>query len=481
MRRDGKIYQRLDMSGYKEISDFVLKYDYCCGCGVCAGVCPQDALQIRFNESGEYRPYLVGSCTDCGLCSMVCPFVNGNPDEDDIGCMHFAGVSGTKHTSETGYYLSCLMGHSTVDGHQKNGASGGMATWMLETLLRLGEVERVACVRPRSGGHPLFEFVICQNIKEVRACSRSSYYPVEISSIVRQILSDRKRYAVIGLPCVCKALRLCAQANPRLRDRVKYILGLTCGHGLSSHFSEYVFGMAGGKPCELHALSFRVKSVQRCLAECGTVLVGRNAEGEYERQITWSQGVWPLFKNRYFTPLACDLCDDVFAECADATFMDAWLPEYARDREGHSIVLIRNPAIRSILQEHVRIGCALAPIDVGRVVQSQKGALRCKRAELPVRMEIFRRLINACIPRRSHVPGRSVGFVQRLLVEAQWRIARRSSTEWRQADRRIDTFRQRTRYLERHLLWLNCFMMIRRSPLSAIKKMVRKVCKLLPM
>lgn len=33
-------------------------------------------------------------------------------------------------------------------------------------------------------------------------------------------------------------------------------------------------------------------------------------------------------------PRACNYCDDVFAECADVTCMDAWLPEYSQDHRG---------------------------------------------------------------------------------------------------------------------------------------------------
>ena len=36
---------------------------------------------------------------------------------------------------------------------------------------------------------------------------------------------------------------------------------------------------------------------------------------------------------------SCLFCDDVFAELADATFMDAWLPEYAADRCGTNLVI----------------------------------------------------------------------------------------------------------------------------------------------
>ena len=77
------------MANWKDIDDFVLKHDYCCGCGVCAGVCPNRAIEMRFNEYGGYRPYLIGKCTNCEFCSNVCPFVNGNANEDELSGMIF--------------------------------------------------------------------------------------------------------------------------------------------------------------------------------------------------------------------------------------------------------------------------------------------------------------------------------------------------------------------------------------------------------
>lgn len=45
----------------------------CTSCQMCAVVCSKDAITIRLNEDGFYRPYLnTGKCVDCGLCVKVC-------------------------------------------------------------------------------------------------------------------------------------------------------------------------------------------------------------------------------------------------------------------------------------------------------------------------------------------------------------------------------------------------------------------------
>ena len=45
----------------------------CTSCQMCAAVCAKNAITIKQNENGFYRPYVdVDACSDCGLCTKVC-------------------------------------------------------------------------------------------------------------------------------------------------------------------------------------------------------------------------------------------------------------------------------------------------------------------------------------------------------------------------------------------------------------------------
>ena len=45
----------------------------CTSCQMCAAVCAKNAIEIRLNKDGFYRPYLdEDKCVDCGLCTKVC-------------------------------------------------------------------------------------------------------------------------------------------------------------------------------------------------------------------------------------------------------------------------------------------------------------------------------------------------------------------------------------------------------------------------
>lgn len=78
-----------------------------------------------------------------------------------------------------------------------------------------------------------------------------------------------------------------------------------------------------------------------------------------------------LGKTTYFSENACNYCEGVFAEVADVVLMDAWLPKYEVEPEGHSIVIVRNPLLKRLLEEGNSKGsCSLERIPVELAVNS---------------------------------------------------------------------------------------------------------------
>ncbi len=70
---------------------------------------------------------------------------------------------------------------------------------------------------------------------------------------------------------------------------------------------------------------------------------------------------------------------------ADATFMDAWLPEYLSDPKGTSIIVIRNPSIQRIMLEGISYrSCYLQEISPDKVVLSQKDNVHRKRKQIKI-------------------------------------------------------------------------------------------------
>ena len=368
---------------------------YCCGCGVCAGICTKNCLEMRFNRYGEYNPVMAGDCVSCGICEKVCPFLNGNADEDRIASECFSGIEGIMHRPETGYYLNSYVGYAPDPGMRWDGASGGMLTRTLCKLLELDIVDYVITVSPNPDPGQLFHFVVVSTPDDVKRCAKSAYYPVEISEALRNVLQNKGRYAVVGLPCVCKAIRLAQKKSRKLRDRIHVVFGLVCGKQQSKYYAQQVCRMAGMTEPPV-SVCFRNKREGN---PATNIIFSAFSNDGTEFEIQGAQGVAKVWSDGWYTLKSCGCCDDVFAECADATFMDAWLPEYFRDSKGTSLMITRKPEIT--LQEDT-----LRPISIDQVIRSQSGVLFAKRQGLAAILLLPRLLSRRTPGKRAFRNGR---------------------------------------------------------------------------
>lgn len=389
----------------------VVENGLCIGCGLCAALCPTGSLTMQWNLNGEYNPKETKPCTiACGLCLRICPFADTGEDEDSIGKGLYGGVPGIDHRPETGYYLAVYRGYS--ERYRPASSSGGVATWILDSLLAAGVVDHIVCVVPTGDPERLFAFQVFETREDVRSGAGSAYYPVELSAVVRHILETPGRYAVTGLPCFIKAIRLAQQRNATLRERVVVCVGLTCGQLKSRHFTDYIASLAGvtGK---VTGVCYRGKSPDQPASNYHYRFTTADRN---ERKIFWNDGIAEAWTNLWFTPKACCYCDDIFAECADVTCMDAWLPEYSRDYRGTNLVIIRSPLLQDLISRGIMDGELQAdPAHIQDVIRSQAGVIEFKRRSLTYRLHLG-------LKRGEKVPGKRVGperpprFIQREVV-----------------------------------------------------------------
>ena len=438
-----------NITGYKNVCTEIVGKNLCIGCGICASICPCDNLKIEFNRFGEYNAFETGNLCDekCHLCLDVCPFYNNKDNEDSLGKKLFAETPGIKHTPETGYYLDAFVGYSGIKSHRENGASGGLATWTLEELLTDNLVDHVACVSPNNDPEKLFKFKICNTPEEVRECSRSCYYPVETSEVIKHILSHKGRYGIIALPCMCKAIRLAMQLIPKLKRRIKFMSGLVCGQTKSKFFVEHICALGGGDPHYLKQVTFRIKDPSRPASNFGMKFVCENGTNpSREGVVFWTEGMNRIWFDRYFTLNACNFCDDVFAETADVSFMDAWLPEYVTDGKGHSIVLTRNREINRLFLSECNNKRVVKAISISTTISSQSSVLFDERCLIGGRYSRARR---AGLPTRPIRSGlvRLCRYDQRLEAGIKLRISQESPNQWISSGKDIKRFRKRMKGL----------------------------------
>lgn len=374
----------MNKKGWVAIEEFVLKHDYCTGCGVCAGVCPVDVLEMRFNAKGEYEPELIGKCIDCGLCSIGCPFVTENATEDEMAEGYYGTVPDVRHHPDTGYYLTSYVGHIREDAHRWAGASGGMASWFMQTLLREGIVDHVICVAQHEDANKLYTFEVVSSHEDILRTARSAYYPVEMSAVLDHVMKHKGRYALIGLPCFIKGARLASLKMPKLKSRIVLYAGITCGQLVTKGFAESITRSMYVDPARLTAFNFRDKVPERPATNFN--MTATTAEGS--TSVQWQSFCELAWMSSMFKPNACNYCDDAFAELADVCFMDAWLPEYRNESHGTSIVLVRSPEVDDVIRRYGIEGgeCALENLSHDKVMQSQAQVIKNKREVLQNRL-----------------------------------------------------------------------------------------------
>ncbi len=369
----------------KSVVDKIVSADMCCGCGTCCGICPSGSLKMAFNKYGEYQPHLIGECSDCGLCLKICPF-NENT-ENELADALFSSVHNIKKNDIIGYYHSCMMGFANRDGIRVKAGSGGMVTLLLTLLFEQDKIDGAVVVGPSDHKGIRFEARIVRNVEGIQKNAKSKYYPVEHSRVLKQILNEDGRYAVVGLPCHIYGIRKAQKYSKKLRKRIKYVFGLVCGHGVSARFTDFLIDCTGVARDEVKTIDYRDKTCTERSSNFSFTVISNKDENRCIR-LPFQESIFgQVWLRRIFVPNACDYCDDVFSELADVTFMDAWLQEQIQDPKGNSILIVRNPAITQLLLDASKSSqCRVREVDSETVILSQRAGVRYKHDQITGRL-----------------------------------------------------------------------------------------------
>ncbi len=367
----------------------VIDGGYCIGCGACAAF--DSNIRIKLDEQGRY--VATGQDENTAIApaaARVCPFADGVPDEDELARDVFG--ADTQFEPHVGYHVASYAGWVVETDFRASGSSGGLASWILVELLNRGLVDYVVHVAPQpsaSAGTPLFRFAISSTPEEARGNAKSRYYPVEMSGVISEMLQRPGRYAVVGIPCFIKAIRLACRESAVLKERVVFTVGIVCGHLKSTAFAEMFAWQCGIAPSELRAIDFRTKLPGEPASSYAVTVTGeRNGQTVSVTKPT-SELFGSNWGHGFFKYKACDFCDDVVGETADISIGDAWLPEYVSDSGGTNLVVVRSRVLNALLVDAVSAGrLHLDSIPVEKVVESQAGGFRHRRDGLAYRLQL---------------------------------------------------------------------------------------------
>jgi coenzyme F420 hydrogenase subunit beta len=374
----------------------VVNGGYCIGCGVCAHVA-RDEIVIRLDEIGRFQASRINSSpglsrTDAHESrridpNVVCPFSQDAVDEDRLSKERFPDAV---PDPLIGRYLNCYAGYVLESSYRRLGGSGGFGKWVLAELLRLCHVDAVIQVRAAEGKNGVhYSYAIFESFESVLQGSKSAYYPIGLHDVLATVSNEAKRYAIVGVPCFVKAIRLLQKADPVLRDRIRFCVGLICGHLKTAHYAESLAWQRGITPGNLRQVDFRVKLPDRPASRKGIRFIG-DSSGQVVDQLACTEDLFGGdYNDCFFRYSACEFCDDVVAETADITIGDAWLPQYVGDSQGTSVVVTRHATLEGLLTRAAAEGRVhLDSISADDVARSQAGGLRDRREGLAVRLHL---------------------------------------------------------------------------------------------
>lgn len=366
----------------------IINGGYCIGCGVCAAI-TDGRIKIVENESQHYQASALNvNEIDIKNSLAVCPFSNEGMNEDEISNKAF-DISLGNVSEVIGYYQSLYAGHISDTNTRLKCSSGGIITFVLSQLIQNNIVDAVIHVKNVSEPGMLFNYGVSFTVEEVLSGSKSRYYPVELSQVLDYVKQNDLRYAITGLPCFIKAIRKYCIQDPVIEKRIKFFIGLVCGHLKSKAFAELIGYQSGIMPEKLCEIDFRYKLSDRPADNYGIFVKG--IDGNQKIMVAretmgtnWGQG--------FFKYEACDYCDDIFSETADIAVGDAWIEPYTKDYKGNSIVIVRNSIIDDIIREGIKSGMLVLDIfSSEQIRQSQGGGFRHRRSGLGYRLYLKRK------------------------------------------------------------------------------------------
>ena len=313
----------------------------CSGCGLCAGICPVNCLNI-YNGFGKIDEE---KCIRCGLCYFVCPrsylpvnVLNMTQDES----------SELKTYSQVGHYLEAFSARTKLEDIAEVCQDGGITSTCLHYLFDSKTID-LALGAKMSNTPWRPEPIILRSTEDILLTTGTKYVNNPNLKILNELNKNQYNLAVVGVPCMMQALLKSAIYNidiPSL-TQIKYRIGIFC---MESFSYESLL-----KICEM--LKVDVKDVKKTDINKGKFFV--YTESGEELSV-------PIKEIGHLAREDCEVCYDLTSESADISIgsigsPSGWNTVLIRTETGKELYdkLIENDLIESKALADVKPGLPL--------------------------------------------------------------------------------------------------------------------------
>lgn len=218
-----------------------MRIQNCSSCGACANICANNAISMKLDSEGFYRPTIdTNKCTKCGLCERTCPWTNT--------------ITNPNLASKTPQTLAAFAKNESI---RLESSSGGIFTVLAQKILNEGGVVAgVAQITPTRFGH-----IIIDNKTDLSKLRGSKYVQADVGFVYREIrtlLKSGRKVLFSGTPCQVAALY--AVLGNKANTPNLYTVDIVC-HGAPSVkvFEKYVEEIEQKKHDSLQKIFFRDK------------------------------------------------------------------------------------------------------------------------------------------------------------------------------------------------------------------------------
>jgi coenzyme F420 hydrogenase subunit beta len=288
----------------------VFESNICSGCGLCAGVCPVNCLDIH-NGFGKLDEDV---CIKCGMCYFVCPRTYLPVD---ILNMTQGNSSEIKNASPIGHYIEVYSARTKIKSIAKVCQDGGITSTCLHYLFDTKQID-LALGAKMSGTPWRPEPIVIQNKDDVLLTTGTKYVNNPTLSALKDLNKKPTKLAVVGVPCMMQGLLKSKIYNidiPAL-NQIKYRIGIFCMESFS--YESFL------KICEV--LKVNVKDVRKTDINKGKFFIYTNSGDELNI---------PIKEISHLGREDCEVCFDLTSESADISIGSIGSPS------GWNTVLIR--------------------------------------------------------------------------------------------------------------------------------------------
>ncbi|MFX1371714.1 MAG: Coenzyme F420 hydrogenase/dehydrogenase, beta subunit C-terminal domain [Promethearchaeota archaeon] len=335
----------------------------CSGCGLCAGICPVNCLQI-YNGFGKIDE---DKCIRCGLCYFVCPRTY-LPER--LLNMTQENSTEIKEYSKVGHFLEAYSARTKIKDISDICQDGGISSTCIHYLFDSKKIDfALGAKMSNTLWRP--EPILLKNKEEIVSTAGTKYVNNPNLQILNLPELKSKKIAVVGVPCQMQALLKSKIYNigfPSLNN-IEYRIGIFC---MESFSYESLL-----KICEKAKVD--IKNVKKMDINKGKFFIYTNKGDELSV---------PIKEISHLAREDCKICYDLTSESADISIgsigsPSGWNTVLIRTEKGKELYneLINNKLIESKPIADVKPGLPLLQRIAGSKKNTSKKHINSKMEE----------------------------------------------------------------------------------------------------